>query len=89
MYFFAPPTIAVMQTGFLIAAGMQSMMLPTTVSSSQSIGFRAERERDGRCDHGESPIADSRPGVRFSLAGPFEELPRAKGAWEEDTRHGL
>jgi hypothetical protein len=89
MYFFAPPMIAVMQTGLLIATGMQSMMLPTTVSSFQSIGFLAERERDGRCDHGESPIADSRPGVRFSLAGPFEELPRAKGAWEEDTSHGL
>ena len=54
MFFFTPPTIAVMQTGLLIAAGMQSLMLPTTVPSSQSSGFRAERERDGRGDHDES-----------------------------------
>jgi hypothetical protein len=88
MFFFTPPTIAVMQTGLLIAAGMQSLMLPTTVPSSQSSGFRAERERDGPCDHGEAPIADSRPGVKFILARPFE-LSRAKDAREEDTRHGL
>jgi hypothetical protein len=88
MFFFTPPTIAVMQTGLPIAAGMQSMKLPTTVANSQRIGFRAERERDGRGDHDdESYITDSRPGARFGSARPFG-LPRAKDAREGDTRHG-
>jgi hypothetical protein len=54
MFFFTPPTIAVMQTGHPIAAGMQSMKLPTTIANFQRIDFRAERERDGRGDHDES-----------------------------------
>lgn len=45
MFFFAPPMIAGMQTGLLIAVGMQAMMLPKippTPKGSGSVGSESE-----------------------------------------------
>jgi len=84
MCFFAPPVIAVMQTGLLTAVGMQAMLtllLPTPERS----GFRAERERDGRAiparsgTRGRSSTTDPLPTASPKPADLFR-LPRAKGA---------
>jgi hypothetical protein len=77
MLFFAPPMIARIQTGLLIAGGMQAMMLPTITPIPERIGFLTERKRDGRGIPDQSGTRDrsstigSRPTRSLRLADPF------------------
>lgn len=91
MFFLAPPMIAVMQTGLLIAVGMQAMMLPPIITTPGRIVFRVERERDGRGipDQSGTPnkssTVGSRPTASLRMADPFGLLEAKDG--QGDTRY--
>ena len=60
MFFLAPPMFAVMQTGLLIAVGMQAMMLPKIPPPPKRLGsVRNESEP------GEAPLISSVPEIGY------------------------
>jgi hypothetical protein len=88
--FLAPSMIAVMQTGLLIAVGMQAIMLPPIITTPGRTVFRVERERDRRGipDQSGTPDKSSTVGSRPTaslIADPFG-LSEAKDG-QGDTRY--
>jgi hypothetical protein len=89
--FLAPSMIAVMQTGLLIAVGMQAMMLPPIITTPGRTVFRVERERDGRGipDQSGTPnkssTVGSRPTASLRMADPFGLSEAQDG--QGDTRY--